>query len=153
MAHEHIEIKTPDGTCDTYVSYPDTGGPFPAILFYMDGIGIRDVLYKMADRIASFDYVVLLPHMFYRAGHAPVAGHYHRLRRADDGRADRVHDGDDRPEPLVHTDAPGRGALGPAGGDGRRVRGNGHALRGGCGSAHVASREPAPDVPRLGDLR
>lgn len=67
-----IDIKTPDGFCDTYVSYPDAGGPFPAVLFFMDGIGIRPVLHQMADRLAASGYVVLLPNMFYRHGRAPV---------------------------------------------------------------------------------
>jgi carboxymethylenebutenolidase len=72
MASKTIDIKTPDGACDTYVSHPDGGGPFPAVLFFMDGIGIRPVLRHMADRIAAEGYYVLLPNMFYRRGRAPV---------------------------------------------------------------------------------
>jgi carboxymethylenebutenolidase len=65
-----IDIKTPDGVCDSYVTYPDSGGPFAAVLFYMDGIGIRPVLREMADRLAAKGYYVLLPNMFYRRGPA-----------------------------------------------------------------------------------
>jgi carboxymethylenebutenolidase len=72
MTNKSIDIKTPDGMCDTYVSYPDKGGPFPAVLFYMDGIGIRPVLQQMADRIAASGFYVLLPNMFYRRGRAPL---------------------------------------------------------------------------------
>lgn len=72
MNTQKIDIKTQDGVCDCYVAYPDAGGPFPAVLFFMDGVGMRDVLHKMADRIAANGYYVLLPHMFYRAGRAPV---------------------------------------------------------------------------------
>jgi carboxymethylenebutenolidase len=34
----------------------------------MDGLGIRPVLFEMAQRLADAGYVVLLPDMFYRAG-------------------------------------------------------------------------------------
>jgi carboxymethylenebutenolidase len=66
-----VDIKTPDGTCDGYMSCPEGKGPFPAVLFYMDGIGIRPVLYEMADRLAKNGYYVLPPNMFYRGGRAP----------------------------------------------------------------------------------
>jgi carboxymethylenebutenolidase len=65
-----IDIKTPDGACDSYITCPNAGGPFAAVLFYMDGIGIRPVLREMADRLAAKGYYVLLPNMFYRRGHA-----------------------------------------------------------------------------------
>lgn len=65
-----IDIKTPDGVCDSYISCPNAGGPFPAVLFFMDGIGVRPVLFDMADRLAASGYFVLLPNMFYRRGHA-----------------------------------------------------------------------------------
>jgi carboxymethylenebutenolidase len=71
MANKSIDIDTPDGVCDSYISYPDTDGPFPAVLFYMDGIGIRPVLRQMADRIAANGFYVLLPNLFYRYGQAP----------------------------------------------------------------------------------
>ena len=47
---------------------PDGGGRWPAVIFYMDGLGIRPVLHDMCDRIARDGYVVLLPDMFHRAG-------------------------------------------------------------------------------------
>jgi carboxymethylenebutenolidase len=65
-----IDIKTPDGLCDSYIACPNSGGPFAAVLFYMDGIGIRPVLREMADRLAANGYYVLLPNMFYRRGRA-----------------------------------------------------------------------------------
>jgi carboxymethylenebutenolidase len=65
-----VDLKTPGGTCDSYISYPKGAGPFPAVLFYMDGIGIRAVLREMADRLAENGYYVLLPNMFYRRGGA-----------------------------------------------------------------------------------
>jgi carboxymethylenebutenolidase len=70
MTNETVDIKTPDGACESYISYPNDAGPFPAVLFYMDGIGVRPVLRDMADRLAGNGYYVLLPNMFYRRGRA-----------------------------------------------------------------------------------
>jgi carboxymethylenebutenolidase len=68
MSREQIEIRTQDGQCRTAVFKPDGRGQWPAVIFYMDGLGIRPVLYDMCERIARDGYVVLLPDMFYRAG-------------------------------------------------------------------------------------
>jgi carboxymethylenebutenolidase len=70
-----LDLKTADGTCDCTVAHPDGGGPFPAILMFMDGIGIRPALIALAERFASEGYFVLLPNMFYRNGRAPVFDH------------------------------------------------------------------------------
>ncbi len=40
------------------------------MLFYVDAIGLRPRTEAMADRIASWGYVVLVPHVFYRDGSA-----------------------------------------------------------------------------------
>lgn len=45
-------------------------GPRPAVILFMDGIGYRAVLHRMADRIAAAGFSVLLPYMFYRHGPA-----------------------------------------------------------------------------------
>jgi len=68
MAREQVEIRTRDGVCRTSVFKPDGAGRWPAVIFYMDGLGIRPVLFEMCDRIARDGYVVLLPDLFYRAG-------------------------------------------------------------------------------------
>lgn len=68
MAHEEISIRTPDGACPTHVLTPDGEGLWPAVIFYMDGLGIRPVLVEMAARLADGGYLVLLPDLFYRAG-------------------------------------------------------------------------------------
>jgi carboxymethylenebutenolidase len=64
-----VEIDTQDGVCQASLFRPEgDGGPWPAVLFFMDGIGIRPALFAMAERIASHGYVVLLPDLFYRGG-------------------------------------------------------------------------------------
>ena len=40
------------------------------MLFYIDAIGLRPQIEEMADRIASWGYVVLAPNVFYRDGSA-----------------------------------------------------------------------------------
>jgi len=70
MTTETIEITVPDGTAEAYVSRPDGEGDHPGVLFHVDAIGLRPRIKEMADRIASWGYVVLVPHAFYRVGTA-----------------------------------------------------------------------------------
>ncbi|MBG0857598.1 dienelactone hydrolase family protein [Streptomyces spinoverrucosus] len=67
-----VDIPTEDGTADAYLTHPGDGGPRPAVLFYMDALGLRPQLKSMADRLAEAGYVVLVPNVFYRHGRAPV---------------------------------------------------------------------------------
>jgi carboxymethylenebutenolidase len=69
MPRGDVVIRTFDGECRTSVLTPgvDTG-PWPAVIFYMDGLGIRPVLFEMGQRLADAGFVVLLPDLFYRAG-------------------------------------------------------------------------------------
>ncbi len=75
MPHTETTITTADGTVDTHFFLPEgpdqKRGPWPAVIFYMDGVGIRPVLFEMAERLASHGYAVLLPNLYYR--HGPAA--------------------------------------------------------------------------------
>ena len=44
MNEEHVDIHTDDGVMPTFTCWPDTDGPFPAIIFYMDAPAIREEL-------------------------------------------------------------------------------------------------------------
>ena len=69
MARQHVSIQTDDGECRSSVFAPAHGaGPWPGTIFFMDGIGIRPVLFDMAQRLADAGYMVLLPDLYYRAG-------------------------------------------------------------------------------------
>jgi len=68
MSHERISISCHDGICPAHVFTPTGAGPWPAVIFYMDGLGIRPTLFAMGQRLADGGYVVLLPDLFYRAG-------------------------------------------------------------------------------------
>jgi len=63
-----IDIKTRDGTCPTYVYLPAGKGPKPAVLVFMDGLGIRPAMLELGERLATLGYFVLLPDLFYRSG-------------------------------------------------------------------------------------
>lgn len=68
MPHITTEIETQDGRCTARVFHPEGEGPWPGVILYMDGIGIRPALFDMAERLASGGYYVLLPDLFYRLG-------------------------------------------------------------------------------------
>ncbi|MET1058735.1 MAG: dienelactone hydrolase family protein [Nocardioides sp.] len=60
-----IEITTPDGPAEAWLTGEDGR---PGVLFYVDAIGLRPRTEEMADRIASWGYVVLAPNVFHRDG-------------------------------------------------------------------------------------
>ena len=66
MIEREIDLPTPDGVMNTFVTQPEEGGPHPAVLFYMDAPGKREELHDMARRIASVGYFVVLPNLYYR---------------------------------------------------------------------------------------
>ncbi|MEM7016715.1 MAG: dienelactone hydrolase family protein [Pseudomonadota bacterium] len=66
MIEHHLDIKTADGDMNTFITYPEEGGPFPVVLFYMDAPGKREELHDMARRIATVGYYVVLPNLYYR---------------------------------------------------------------------------------------
>ena len=67
-----IDVPTPDGFADCYLTKPAGEGAHPGVLFMIDAIGLRPRIEEMADRIAAHGYVVLAPNVFYRAGRAPL---------------------------------------------------------------------------------
>jgi carboxymethylenebutenolidase len=73
---QEIEIKTRDGVCPSHVYRPSGSGPWPAVLVFMDGIGIRPAMLEVGERLATHGYFVLLPDLFYRSGpYAPMDPH------------------------------------------------------------------------------
>jgi carboxymethylenebutenolidase len=68
MSHADVTIQTPDGAMRAFAFTPHGDGPWPAVLFFMDGVAIRPALFEMAERLASRGYYVLLPDLFWRLG-------------------------------------------------------------------------------------
>jgi carboxymethylenebutenolidase len=74
MIEQTLGIATKDGQMETFICYPERGGPVPAVFLMMDAPGIREELRDMARRLATAGYYVLLPHLYYRAGRDAVYG-------------------------------------------------------------------------------
>ena len=51
-----------------YVARPTGKGPFPAIIMYMDIWGLRDELFKIADRFTKLGIMCWIPNLYYREG-------------------------------------------------------------------------------------
>jgi carboxymethylenebutenolidase len=68
MSMTTAQIKTADGTCPVSIFKPEGTGPWPGVIFYMDGLSPRPALFEMGERMAAHGYYVLLPDLFYRLG-------------------------------------------------------------------------------------
>jgi carboxymethylenebutenolidase len=72
MPRTDVAIKAPDGACPASLFTPAAGkGPWPGVIFFMDGLGIRPVMWEMGQRLADGGYLVLLPDLYYRLGSYP----------------------------------------------------------------------------------
>lgn len=65
IAGKDVEIKTPDGVCDAYLSAPKKG-KHAAVLVWPDIMGLRPAFRTMGDRLAKSGYAVLTINPFYR---------------------------------------------------------------------------------------
>lgn len=92
-------INTADGHMDSFVCHPDEGGPFPAVIFYMDAPGIREELRDMARRIGTAGYYVIMPNMYYRHGTEGKYGFDRARIREDDQELQKMFD-------LMHDTTP-----------------------------------------------
>lgn len=70
MIEQFVDIATADSTSDTpmvtFVVHPDSGGPHPLVLFFMDAPGMREEIRDMARRLATAGYYVMAPQLYYR---------------------------------------------------------------------------------------
>ena len=68
MIETFTEIPTADGRMDAFVTHPEEGGPFPAVIVLMDIWGLREELFDVARRIATVGYHCTVPNFWYRRG-------------------------------------------------------------------------------------
>ena len=68
MHERMLDLATPDGAMDMFVTHPEEGGPFPAVVVFMDIWGLREELFDIARRIATVGYYCLVPNFYHREG-------------------------------------------------------------------------------------
>lgn len=68
MNDRFVEIETPSGRMETFVTHPEQDGPFPAVIVYMDVWGVREELCEIARRIGTVGYYCMVPDLYYREG-------------------------------------------------------------------------------------
>jgi carboxymethylenebutenolidase len=68
MTRTTTSVVTTDGSLPVSLFRPEGEGPWPPVILYMDGLGVRPALFDIAERIAAAGYFVLLPDLFYRTG-------------------------------------------------------------------------------------
>jgi carboxymethylenebutenolidase len=72
MSSISISITTADGLCPAFTFAPSRAGEphgrNPGVLLYIDGIGMRPAMHRLAQRVADLGYLVLMPDVFYRLG-------------------------------------------------------------------------------------
>jgi carboxymethylenebutenolidase len=54
MYEQLVEITTPSGAMETFITRPQDGGPFAPVILYMDIWGVREELYDIARKVATF---------------------------------------------------------------------------------------------------
>ncbi|HYM18418.1 MAG TPA: dienelactone hydrolase family protein [Micropepsaceae bacterium] len=74
VVEKDVEVKTPDGTCDAVLFYPQGQGTSSAVLIWTDILGLRPAFRDMGRRLAGQGHVVLVPNPFYRSAHGTVVG-------------------------------------------------------------------------------
>ena len=68
MIERELDVVTAEGEMKTFIFHPESGGPYPVVLYLMDAPSIRPQLKDMASRLATAGYYVMLPYLFYRGG-------------------------------------------------------------------------------------
>src|SRR5215831_4405536 len=68
MNERVLEIPTPSGRMETFVTQPEQNGPFPAVIIYMDIWGVREELFEIARRVGTVGYYCMVPDLYYRQG-------------------------------------------------------------------------------------
>ena len=68
MIEEILDISTPDGMMSVIAKRPGGDGPFPVVVLFHDGPGIREATHDVVRRIAAAGYYGLAPDRYHRYG-------------------------------------------------------------------------------------
>lgn len=66
-----VDVLTPDGVADCYLSHAPNGD-YPGVILWPDVLGLRPTFMDMARRLAGYGYTVLAVNPYYREAKAPV---------------------------------------------------------------------------------
>jgi carboxymethylenebutenolidase len=69
MMHQETHfIATADGPMGVVLTHPDGDGPYPVVVMFHDGPGLRDANRLNAKRIAAHGFAVVMPDRYHRHG-------------------------------------------------------------------------------------
>lgn len=68
MIEDILVISTPDGDMGVVAKRPAGDGPFPVVVLFHDGPGVRDATHDVVRRIAGAGYYVVAPDRYHRHG-------------------------------------------------------------------------------------
>ena len=68
MRERIIEMPTKAGKMEVFTTCPEQGGPFPAVVIFMDVWGAREELFDIARRVETVGYYAMVPDFYYRQG-------------------------------------------------------------------------------------
>jgi dienelactone hydrolase len=93
MRRLDVQIPAPDGHSNGTLHVPDVHGRWPGVLVFPDAGGARETFRQMGDRLASMDYVALIPGHLLPRGPVGTFRHGHRVhRQAGAGTAVQSHE-------------------------------------------------------------
>lgn len=75
MQGEIVEIPVGERSMGAYLARPDGPGPFPGVVFGIEGFGVTDHIKDVADRLAAEGYVVVVPDQYHRFSRFATAGY------------------------------------------------------------------------------
>lgn len=67
MRERLVQVPTPSGPMDAFVTHPEEGIA-PAVILYMDVWGLREELFDIARRVAVVGYYCMVPDFYHRQG-------------------------------------------------------------------------------------
>ncbi|GAA3546772.1 dienelactone hydrolase family protein [Amycolatopsis ultiminotia] len=68
MVEKEEIVETGDGPMTVTIRHPDGGGPFPVVLVYHDGPGLRADIHDVTRKLADAGYYAVLPDLYHRIG-------------------------------------------------------------------------------------
>jgi len=68
MRDRIVAVPTPSGPMECFITHPEEGDSFPAVVIYMDFWGLREELFDIARRVGTVGYYCVVPDLYHRQG-------------------------------------------------------------------------------------